>query len=319
MIREITNGKLGAMVRDARLPVADAGLLGVVRRPRRSGDLPAVGHVGRRQGRAGPDQRRQPRLSAGAVPQRHGAEHGGGVMLTRDEALDDLRDRAGARQGGRRRRRDGVGAEHGRIARALRRQPHHHERARRGPRRHRDGLGRPAARRGDRQRRRRRRAEAAGRRGGADRPRVAGAPRVRADARPARPTRRAAASPRATAEVDLARARRGARGGARGLPHREGDRRRLSQRRARQPPPRRPPTATAATSASSEADFSVTARSADGTGSGYYAGDHFDLARLDAPAHRRAGGGQGRALASSRSRSSRASTPSFSSRRRSPI
>jgi predicted Zn-dependent protease len=31
----------------------------------------------------------------------------------------------------------------------------------------------------------------------------------------------------------------------------------------------------------SEAGFSVTARSADGTGSGYYAGDHFDLARLD--------------------------------------
>lgn len=35
---------------------------------------------------------------------------------------------------------------------------------------------------------------------------------------------------------------------------------------------------------SSEAGFSVTARSADGTGSGYYAGDHFDLARLD-PRH----------------------------------
>ena len=33
----------------------------------------------------------------------------------------------------------------------------------------------------------------------------------------------------------------------------------------------------------SEANFSVTARSADGTGSGYYAGDHFDLARLDVP------------------------------------
>ena len=32
----------------------------------------------------------------------------------------------------------------------------------------------------------------------------------------------------------------------------------------------------------SEAGFSVTARSADGTGSGYFAGDHFDLARLDA-------------------------------------
>ena len=32
---------------------------------------------------------------------------------------------------------------------------------------------------------------------------------------------------------------------------------------------------------SSEAGLSVTARSADGTGSGYYAGDHFDIARLD--------------------------------------
>jgi predicted Zn-dependent protease len=32
---------------------------------------------------------------------------------------------------------------------------------------------------------------------------------------------------------------------------------------------------------SSEAALSVTARSGDGTGSGYYAGDHFDLARLD--------------------------------------
>jgi len=32
---------------------------------------------------------------------------------------------------------------------------------------------------------------------------------------------------------------------------------------------------------SSQADLSVTARSADGTGSGYYAGDHFDLAKLD--------------------------------------
>jgi len=32
---------------------------------------------------------------------------------------------------------------------------------------------------------------------------------------------------------------------------------------------------------SSQAELSLTARSADGTGSGYYAGDHFDLARLD--------------------------------------
>ena len=35
---------------------------------------------------------------------------------------------------------------------------------------------------------------------------------------------------------------------------------------------------------SSEGALSVTARSADGTGSGYYAGDHFDLSRLDARA-----------------------------------
>lgn len=33
---------------------------------------------------------------------------------------------------------------------------------------------------------------------------------------------------------------------------------------------------------SSEAGFSMTARTQDGTGSGYFAGDHFDLARLDA-------------------------------------
>jgi predicted Zn-dependent protease len=33
---------------------------------------------------------------------------------------------------------------------------------------------------------------------------------------------------------------------------------------------------------SSEAGLSITARSADGTGSGYYAGDHFDVSRLDA-------------------------------------
>lgn len=33
---------------------------------------------------------------------------------------------------------------------------------------------------------------------------------------------------------------------------------------------------------SSEAGLSITARSEDGTGSGYYAGDHFDLARVDA-------------------------------------
>ena len=87
VIREITNGKLGAMVRDAayqsRTPDFWASCDGL--------GGPAtyrlVGHVGGRQGRARPDQRGQSWLSAGAVPQRHGAEHGGGVMLNRDEAL----------------------------------------------------------------------------------------------------------------------------------------------------------------------------------------------------------------------------------------
>ncbi len=87
VIREITNGKLGRDGAGCGVPVADAGLLGVVRRPRRPGDLSPVGHVGRRQGRTRPDQRRQSRLSAGAIPQRDRAQHGGGVMLNRDDAL----------------------------------------------------------------------------------------------------------------------------------------------------------------------------------------------------------------------------------------
>ena len=168
-----------------RVSVADAGFLGVVRRPRRPGDLSAVGHVGRRQGRARPDQRRQPRLSAGAVPSGHGPEHGGRLMLARDEALQICETvLSHAKDGGRRGCRR-LAAKLGRIARALRRQPHHHERTGRGSRHHRHRLGRPPARFGDRQRSRRRRAEADGRRSGADRPRLAGAPRVCADARSA--------------------------------------------------------------------------------------------------------------------------------------
>src|SRR5688500_14324796 len=69
------------------LPVADPGLLGVVRRHRRPVDLSALGHIGGRQRRARPDQCGQPRLPAGAFPPGHGSEHGGPVMLTRDEAL----------------------------------------------------------------------------------------------------------------------------------------------------------------------------------------------------------------------------------------
>ena len=112
----------------------------------------------------------------------------------------------------------------------------------------------------------------------------------------------------ATADIDLDGARDGARRRARRLPRGKGDRRRLPHAPAPRPPPSPPPTATAATSDRARRGFSITARSADGTGSGYFAGDHFDLARLDAQAHRRAGRGQGDALASSRSRSSPAST-----------
>src|SRR5262245_49031796 len=58
-----------------------------MRRRRRSDDVSPVGHVRRRQGRTRSDQRREPRLSTGAFPQRHGAQHGSGVMLGRDESL----------------------------------------------------------------------------------------------------------------------------------------------------------------------------------------------------------------------------------------
>ena len=117
----------------------------------------------------------------------------------------------------------------------------------------------------------------------ADRPRVAGAPRVRADARAARPIRRRRGFAAGTADVDV-----GARAAAcervlaacrAGKSHR----RRFSQRASG--------SATAVATANgnrryfrstSDAGLSITARSADGTGSGYFAGDHFDLARLDA-------------------------------------
>ena len=69
---------------------------------------------------------------------------------------------------------------------------------------------------------------------------------------------------------------------------------------------------------SSEGSFSLTARSADGTGSGYFAGDHFDLARLDV--QRIAGqAGARRFDRSSRRASNRASTRSSSSPRQCPI
>ena len=52
---------------------------------------------------------------------------------------------------------------------------------------------------------------------------------------------------------------------------------------------------------SSEGSFSLTARSGDGTGSGYFAGDHFDLARLDV--QRIAGQAVGKAVRSQQPKS----------------
>ena len=98
VIREITQRQARRDGAGRGVSVADAGLLGVVRRPRRAGDVSAVGHVGRRQGGAGPDQRREPRLSAGAVPANHRAEHGGRCDADPRRSAEDLRDRAGARQ-----------------------------------------------------------------------------------------------------------------------------------------------------------------------------------------------------------------------------
>ena len=262
------------------------------------------------KGEPGSDQRRQPRLSAGALPQRHGAEHGGGLMmLTRDEALEDLRDRAGARQGGGRR---------GRQPSRCRSSVESHARfadnrittsgrsedlditatvwvgRRRGSVTGNDA-GAEAL-------------EADGRRSGADRPRVAGASRVRADARPARvsrgarlrrrdrrtsispraPRRSTPCSPRAAPRRSPAPAFTRARASAIAAATANGNRRYFR---------------------SSEAGLSVTARSADGTGSGYFAGDHFDLARLDTPSASPSRRSARRCARERRSRSSPASIP----------
>ena len=196
----------------------------------------------------------------------------------------------------------------GRVARAVCRQPHHHQRPLRGSRHHRHRLGRQAARR----RRPATTPSAAALKQLADEAvqiaRVspvhreyvptlgpldyAGVARLRR-----RDRRRRSSTARATALEACSRACRDG----------EGDRRRLSHARRA--------SATAAATAngnrryfrSSEAGLSVTARSADGTGSGYFAGDHFDLARLDAQHIAEQAVEQGGALARSRSRSSRAS------------
>ena len=204
------------------------------------------------------------------------------VMLDPRRSADDLRDGAGARQGGGRRGRQRLAAELGRIARAVRRQPHHDQRTLRGSRHHGHRLGRPAARRrstgNDAERRR---AEAAGRRSGADRARLAGAPRVRADARAAR-VPGVARLRRRHRRRRCRRARRGARGGA-------APRAATAKVTGAGFHTARASAIAAATAngnrryfRSSEAGLQRDGAQRRRHGSGYYAGDHFDLARLDA-------------------------------------
>ena len=88
----------------------------------------------------------------------------------------------------------------------------------------------------------------------------------------------------------------------------EDHRRRLSHRAGfgdRRP---QPPTAIAATSVQPARTSASPRARADGTGSGYYSGDHFDLGRLDAQRIAERGGQQGGPIAQSDSRSSRATT-----------
>ena len=297
--------------------VAHAGLLGVVRRPRRPGDLSLWGTSA--DGKGEPGQTNA--VSHGCPPARFRnvtvLNTAARVMLNRDEALKICETVLGAREGGGRRRRRRVAAELGRVARALRRQPHHDQRPRRGSRHHAPRCGSAGGAAPHRQRSGRRRAEAAGGRSGADRPRLAGASRVRADARAARRTRRRAALPTATADVDRRGARQGARtacsaacrsakvtGAGFHTAARVGHR---GRDRQRQPP------------------LLPLERSRPQRDRAQRRRHRIRLLRrrslrsraLDAQAHRRSGGRQGRAIARSRSRSSRASTPSSSSRRRS--
>ncbi len=264
------------------LPVTHAGLLGVVRRHRRSGNLSTLGHGGRRQGRTRPDQPGQSWLPARALPQHHRPQHGGRLTCsTRDDALkicETVLDHAKA-----------AGADDAQVSLDNSVESHARFADNRITTSGRSDdvditatvwVGAPARCR-DRQRHQRRGPEAAGHRRRADCAAVAGAARVRADARPARTTPTAAASRRPPPTSTSPRAPRPCR--------------RSSTRAARQKitgagfhTARASASATATANGnrryfrSTRADLSVTARTPDGTGSGYYSGDHFDLSRLDA-------------------------------------
>ena len=288
--------------------VAHARLLGVVRRPRRPGHLSAVGHVGRRQGRARPDQRGQPRLSAGAVPPGHRPEHGGRLMLTRDEALTICETvLAHAKAAG---AEDAVVSLQNAVEAHARFADNRITTSGRS-----EDLDITATvwvgrRRGvdHRQRHERRRARS----GMADDAvQIARVSPVHREYVPTLgpldyPEARGFAD--ATAEVDVTARAAGPRGRAA-----------APAATPRSPAPastRARASAIAAATAngnrryfrSSEAGLSVTARSGDGTGSGYYAGDHFDVARLDDAAHRRRRRSTRRCARATRSRSSPAPT-----------
>ena len=88
VIREITRRQARRDGQGRGLPVAHAGLLGVVRRHRRPGNLSTLGHVGRRQGRTRTDQRRsvmaaRPHASATS----RSSTRRRSDMLNRDDAL----------------------------------------------------------------------------------------------------------------------------------------------------------------------------------------------------------------------------------------
>ena len=133
---EVRNGKIVGMLKDVAYQSEHAGVLELDGHDRRQVVLLAGRRVQRRQGRAVADQLGEPRLRAGALPERQHPQHGAERMmqttpaprvhqplLSRDEAQGARRSRAVVQQG-RRDARD----HHQRTERqhALRRREHHH-------------------------------------------------------------------------------------------------------------------------------------------------------------------------------------------------
>ena len=310
VIREITNGKLGAMVRDAayqsRTPDFWASCDGL--------GGPATYRLWgtSADGKGEPGQTNA--VSHGCPPARFRQvtvlNTAGGMMLDRDEALKICETVLAHAQGGGRRGRERVAAELGRVARALRRQPHHAPAA--APK---TSTSPPPSGSGGGAARRRGTTLAPdalqrlARRSGADRARVAGPPGIRPDARRRLSTREDRGLRGRDRRYRRDRPRDGAQTVLGGLPRRA----KVTGAGFHSAQAAAVATATANGNRryfqSTDAGLSVTARSADGTGSGYYAGDHYDLARLDTAHIAERGGRQGGAVAANRNRSSPAAYP----------